>query len=307
MLRMWTCLVWCLSELVVCLKGLQGSHSRDICARFTLGSASHPRIRRKCCAHLLHEERATRDVTFGPLCSRLLNGIARLLMSWLTILIVLTGYSPQGTSGAEAMLVSTLEVLTGHWLMDFSVVFPILWRNKERRLASWRLYLSISRPPNTLSLFLVSIIFQNCSLIENDTESPDYAVTGWRKAHNCRQGGFEEEAGCDRTRMCTKLVVGNVAPLLNIQLAPEGTIAQNVMGPALPGANNDADTRRDMPQGDWPVFHPSWKKLHGRNVNYRRIVWSCHVAGGGPSCHVGYYSKGWETEKSMRFSLSTGV
>jgi hypothetical protein len=30
------------------------------------GCASHPRIRRKCCAH---QPRATRDVTFGPLCN----------------------------------------------------------------------------------------------------------------------------------------------------------------------------------------------------------------------------------------------
>jgi hypothetical protein len=39
-------------------------HMRQIHA----GCASHPRIRRKCCAHLPREERATRDVTFGPLC-----------------------------------------------------------------------------------------------------------------------------------------------------------------------------------------------------------------------------------------------
>jgi hypothetical protein len=31
------------------------------------GCASHPRIRRLCCAHLPRVERATRDVTFGPL------------------------------------------------------------------------------------------------------------------------------------------------------------------------------------------------------------------------------------------------
>jgi hypothetical protein len=29
---------------------------------------SHPRIRRKCCAHLPREKRATRDVNFGPFC-----------------------------------------------------------------------------------------------------------------------------------------------------------------------------------------------------------------------------------------------
>jgi hypothetical protein len=44
--------------------------ARDI--RHTLDSlrmrGSHPRIRRKCCAHLPREERATRDVTFEPLC-----------------------------------------------------------------------------------------------------------------------------------------------------------------------------------------------------------------------------------------------
>jgi hypothetical protein len=49
------------------IRGLHDAHRtqivRDICARFTPG-ASHPRIRRKCCAHLPHEERATRDVTF---------------------------------------------------------------------------------------------------------------------------------------------------------------------------------------------------------------------------------------------------
>jgi hypothetical protein len=37
-------------------------HMRQIHAE----CASHPRIRRKCCAHL---PRATRDVTFGPLCN----------------------------------------------------------------------------------------------------------------------------------------------------------------------------------------------------------------------------------------------
>jgi hypothetical protein len=30
--------------------------------------ASHPRMRRKCCAHLPREECATSNVTFGPLC-----------------------------------------------------------------------------------------------------------------------------------------------------------------------------------------------------------------------------------------------
>jgi hypothetical protein len=32
------------------------------------GCAAHPRIRRKCCAHLPREERA-RGVTFGPICT----------------------------------------------------------------------------------------------------------------------------------------------------------------------------------------------------------------------------------------------
>jgi hypothetical protein len=44
-------------------------HMRQITRRMR---ASHPRIRRKCCAHLPHEECATRDVTFGPLCIGLL-------------------------------------------------------------------------------------------------------------------------------------------------------------------------------------------------------------------------------------------
>jgi hypothetical protein len=39
--------------------------ARNICMTYAPDSrrmrASHPRIRRKCCAHLLHEERATRD------------------------------------------------------------------------------------------------------------------------------------------------------------------------------------------------------------------------------------------------------
>jgi hypothetical protein len=40
------------------------------------GCASHPRIRCKCCVHLPHEERATRDVTSGPLCPCNFNGIS---------------------------------------------------------------------------------------------------------------------------------------------------------------------------------------------------------------------------------------
>jgi hypothetical protein len=47
--------------------------ARNICVTYAPDSrrmrASHPRIRRKCCAHLLREERATRDVTFGPFCT----------------------------------------------------------------------------------------------------------------------------------------------------------------------------------------------------------------------------------------------
>jgi hypothetical protein len=45
--------------------------ARYSCASFPpRGCALHPRIRRKRCAHLPHEERATEDVTFGPLCIR---------------------------------------------------------------------------------------------------------------------------------------------------------------------------------------------------------------------------------------------
>jgi hypothetical protein len=65
-----------LSGLDVHVRGLHDSHHTRI-LRVTFawhmrqihaGCASHPRIRRNCCSHLPHEERATRDVTFGPLC-----------------------------------------------------------------------------------------------------------------------------------------------------------------------------------------------------------------------------------------------
>jgi hypothetical protein len=39
------------------------SHLRDM-RQIQAGCASHPLIRRNCCAHLPREERATRDVTF---------------------------------------------------------------------------------------------------------------------------------------------------------------------------------------------------------------------------------------------------
>jgi hypothetical protein len=54
------------------VRGLHDAHRTRICVTYALDSrrmrASHPRIRRKCCVHLPHEERATRNVTFGPIC-----------------------------------------------------------------------------------------------------------------------------------------------------------------------------------------------------------------------------------------------
>jgi hypothetical protein len=41
------------------------TYAPDSC-RIHVRRASHPRIRRWCCAHLLHEECSTRDVSFGP-------------------------------------------------------------------------------------------------------------------------------------------------------------------------------------------------------------------------------------------------
>jgi hypothetical protein len=44
-------------------------HANAICAKFAYDVRHVTRVSCKCCVHLPWEERATRDVTFGPLCS----------------------------------------------------------------------------------------------------------------------------------------------------------------------------------------------------------------------------------------------
>jgi hypothetical protein len=82
--------------------------TRNICVRCASCTCS-PRTSCKCCAHLLREERATRDVTFGPLCKRIPRGIHSRIRI-LTICVYFT--CPRIYSQVHVQ---------GSWLKDFAI------------------------------------------------------------------------------------------------------------------------------------------------------------------------------------------